>query len=103
MNSPLTKLHYKDSSGQKRVFDPKSIDYFGVKSTFIQMDDGIICILAGPKDDTPENNRRNVMKITYDGKIIWIVKDKMDIWEKMFPNNLMFFKAERYAGFDSIS
>jgi len=50
----------------------------------IDVSDGIICLLSGSTNEA-RDNRKNILKIDYDGNIIWEVCDKMLVWQEQFP------------------
>lgn len=69
---------------------------------FLQVNDGIICVLA-TQDETPdEKKRRNVVKIDEHGEIIWVVMDPLDDYRKRFSGYDPVFERERRAGFNNI-
>lgn len=71
--------------------------------SFLQVENGIVIVLGLTEESSLEQRRRNVINIDEEGKILWVVKDKIHAWQKKFPSvSKEFLDSEKGACFSRI-
>jgi outer membrane protein assembly factor BamB len=56
---------------------------FGAFGNFLQVNNGLICVLKPSRNATEEQSRRNVVKFDEEGKVSWQIEDKYEtFWKK---------------------
>lgn len=93
-------LSFTNNKGDKMTFEPPS-GYTEIFS-FLQVEDGLICVLSQNENLTDEQWRRNVVKINKNGKIVWTVMDILDDCRKRFPGNNAILEHYKHVGFNII-
>lgn len=93
-------LSFTNNKGDKMTFEPPS-GYTEIFA-FLQIEDGLICVLSQNENLTDEQWRRNVVKINENGKIVWTVGDTIDDCRKRFPGNNTILEHYKRVGFYSI-